>query len=143
MDYFMDDASQSITPTNHGGISQNNEHHSALAKQAFLKHQAQIKGYQFRFKEKAFLAYLKKYPLYIQKSQLQEQKDQQNTTATLGSTSFQSGRSEVGAKSKAGLAQSKVTPLKATGFGGNRIEEDREEDEDDSSSQKQPPSNNE
>ena len=65
--------------------------HSVLAKQAFLKHQAQVKGYQFRFKEKAFLFYLKKYPLYIQKTQIHEQREQQNTTATMGS-SFQSNR---------------------------------------------------
>jgi len=60
-----------------------------------------------------------------------EQKDQHNTTATMGSTSFQSGRSEVGAKTKA------MTPAKVglkAGFGSNRIEEDKDEDEDDSSS---------
>jgi hypothetical protein len=61
-----------------------------------------------------------------------EQRDQQNTTATMGSTSFQSGRSEVGGKAKA-IAPSKVG-LKAAGFGSNRIEEDKDEDEDDSSS---------
>jgi hypothetical protein len=50
----------------------------------------------------------------------------------MGSTSFQSGRSEVGGKAKA-IAPSKVG-LKAAGFGSNRIEEDKDEDEDDSSS---------
>ncbi len=61
----MDEGSQSITPTHYGAPSNNIEHHSVMAKQAFMKHQAQIKGYQFRFKEKAFLAYLRKYPLYV------------------------------------------------------------------------------
>lgn len=52
----------------------------------------------------------------------------------MGSTSFQSGRSEVGGKAKA-IAPVKVG-LKVAGFGSNRIEEDKDEDEDDSSSQK-------
>ena len=52
----------------------------------------------------------------------------------MGSTSFQSGRSEVGGKTKP-IAPGKVG-LKTGGFGSNRIEEDKEEDEDDSSSQK-------
>lgn len=107
-----------------------------MAKQAFMKHQAQLKGYQFRFKEKAFLAYLRKYPLYVQKSQLMEQRDQHNTTATMGSTSFQSARSEVGGVKPKAIAPGKVG-LKVAGFGSNRIEEDKDEDEDDSSSQKQ------
>ena len=53
-------------------------------------------------------------------------------TATLGSTSFQSSRSEVAGKAKA-IPPGKVG-LKAAPFGSNRIEEDKDEDEDDSSS---------